>query len=87
MTRIAIVGAGISGLATAYAIEQECRQAGIEAETLVIEKEARTGGKIWSIREEGFLCEWGAQRVSGQQAYDPGTLPSAGDRRAVAAFR
>ena len=59
MTRIAIVGAGISGLATAYAIEQECRQAGIEAETLVIEKEARTGGKIWSIREEGFLCEWG----------------------------
>ncbi|MFK5927476.1 MAG: protoporphyrinogen oxidase [Desulfuromusa sp.] len=59
MTRIAIIGAGISGLATAYAIEQQAQQAGFEVETLVIEKEPRTGGKILSIKEDGFLCEWG----------------------------
>ncbi|MEA3363278.1 MAG: protoporphyrinogen oxidase [Thermodesulfobacteriota bacterium] len=59
MTRIGIVGAGISGLATAYAIEQQAKQAELEVETLVLEKEPRTGGKIWSIQEDGFLCEWG----------------------------
>ncbi len=59
MIRIAIIGAGISGLATAYAVEQQAAQADLEIETLVIEKELRTGGKIWSIQEDGFLCEWG----------------------------
>jgi len=59
MTRIAIIGAGISGLATAYAIERLAAGTGLEVETVVLEKKERTGGKIWSIREEGFLCEWG----------------------------
>jgi oxygen-dependent protoporphyrinogen oxidase len=59
MTRVVIVGAGISGLATAYAIEQLAKQAELEVETLVQEKLERTGGKIWSLREQGFLCEWG----------------------------
>lgn len=59
MTRIAIIGAGISGLATAYAIEQQAKQAELEIETLLLEKEPRTGGKILSVKDEGFLCEWG----------------------------
>lgn len=59
MTRIAVIGAGISGLSAAYAIEQQAQQAELEVEVLVIEKEMRTGGKIWSIKEDGFLCEWG----------------------------
>lgn len=59
MTRIAVIGGGISGLATAHALEFEARQAGLEVQTLVLEKEPRLGGKFWSIREEGFLCEWG----------------------------
>jgi oxygen-dependent protoporphyrinogen oxidase len=59
MTRIAIIGAGISGLATAYAIEQQAAQHGYEVETVVVEKESRPGGKILSIRDNGYLCEWG----------------------------
>ena len=59
MTRIAIIGAGISGLATAYAIEQQAKQGEFEVETVVVEKESRIGGKILSIKEDGFLCEWG----------------------------
>ena len=59
MTRIAIIGAGISGLATAYAIEQQANQADHAVETFLLEKESRTGGKILSIKEQGFLCEWG----------------------------
>ena len=59
MTRIAIIGAGISGLSAAYAIERGAKAAGLDVETVVFEKEGRTGGKILSIHEEGFLCEWG----------------------------
>lgn len=59
MTRVVVVGAGISGLATAYAIEQQAQQAELDVEVTVLEKEDRTGGKIWSIKEDGFLCEWG----------------------------
>ncbi len=59
MQRIVIIGAGISGLSTAYAIERGAAAAGLEIETTVLEKKDRIGGKIWSIKEEGYLCEWG----------------------------
>lgn len=59
MKKIAIIGAGISGLSTAYTIERLAGEAGLDVEVTVFEREARTGGKIWSIKEEGYLCEWG----------------------------
>lgn len=59
MRQISIIGGGISGLAVAHAIERLCREAGISTEVTVFEKEERTGGKVWSRHEEGFLCEWG----------------------------
>ena len=59
MTRVAIIGAGISGLTTAFVLEQEAARAGLELEIVVLEKNDRLGGKIWSIEEEGYLCEWG----------------------------
>jgi len=59
MKKIAIIGAGISGLSTAYAIERLAGEVGLDVEVTVFEREERTGGKIWSIKEEGYLCEWG----------------------------
>ncbi len=59
MTKIAVIGGGISGLSTAHALERQAREAGLQVQTVVLEKEERLGGKIWSRREEGFLCEWG----------------------------
>ena len=59
MARVAIIGGGISGLSTAFAIEREAAAKNLEIETLIIEKEQRCGGKIWSRQEEGYLCEWG----------------------------
>ncbi|KIH76204.1 protoporphyrinogen oxidase [Geoalkalibacter ferrihydriticus] len=59
MTRIAIIGAGISGLTTAFLLERQAQAAGLDLEIVVLEKKDRIGGKIWSIRDEGFLCEWG----------------------------
>ncbi len=59
MTRIAVLGAGISGLSTAYALEKLAEQENLEIEVVVLERLDRTGGKVMSVKAEGFLCEWG----------------------------
>ena len=45
MKKIAIIGAGISGLSTAYAIERLAGEVGLDVEVTVFEREDRTGGK------------------------------------------
>lgn len=54
--KISIVGAGISGLATAQAILGR----NPDAEVTVYESSNRVGGKVSSeLTPEGYLCEWG----------------------------
>ncbi|TAN45708.1 MAG: protoporphyrinogen oxidase [Nitrospirae bacterium] len=65
--RITIIGGGISGLSLAYELLQ--REASLEL--LVLEAAERAGGKIWTVRKEGFLCEAG---VNGFLDNKPGTL-------------
>ncbi len=51
-----IVGAGISGLATAYALLEQHP----DLELQVLEASDRPGGKVWTDKtSEGFLCERG----------------------------
>ena len=53
---ISIVGAGISGLATAQAILTRKP----DAEITIFEADQRVGGKVWTeISPEGYLCEGG----------------------------
>ncbi|MGD8852071.1 MAG: protoporphyrinogen oxidase [Gammaproteobacteria bacterium] len=59
MKKIAVVGGGISGLATAYQIDKRLRSTGVACELRVFEAEARTGGKIGAAQRDGFLCEAG----------------------------
>jgi len=66
--KIAIVGAGISGLATGYALLS--RQPGLEL--VILEAGLRAGGKVWTDHApEGYACEWG---VNGFLNNKPGTL-------------
>lgn len=67
MERIIIVGGGISGLSLAYFLQDQRPSLDI----IVIEAEKRFGGKIWTDRSEGFLCERG---VNGFLDNRPGTL-------------
>jgi oxygen-dependent protoporphyrinogen oxidase len=59
MKKVIIIGGGISGLSTAWLLRAKAQAAGKELDITLLEKEARLGGKIWSIREEGYTCEWG----------------------------
>ena len=59
MKRVIVVGGGISGLATAWLLRDKARKAGEELNLTLLEKEERVGGKIWSIKADGYTCEWG----------------------------
>jgi len=59
MKKALIIGGGISGLATAWLLREKARTAGVDLDITLLEKEQRLGGKIWSIKEEGYTCEWG----------------------------
>ncbi len=53
--KIEIIGAGISGLATAYYLIQQSLEQKIELEVTTLERSDRLGGVIWSEKTEGFL--------------------------------
>lgn len=55
MTRVAVVGGGIAGLASALAVRRRMP----EALLTVLEAAPRPGGNIRSERVDGYLCEWG----------------------------
>lgn len=59
MPRIAIIGAGISGLCTALYLIRNLTAAGMAAEILILEADRVPGGKMRTIREDGFHIEWG----------------------------
>ena len=54
-----VIGAGISGLTTAFALQR----AGIS--TLTVESSSRPGGVIQSVERDGYLLEWGPQSFAG----------------------
>ena len=56
--RVAIVGGGISGLTTAYFL-QEAKKSGVNIECTVIESASKLGGNIQTENTEGFVIEAG----------------------------
>jgi oxygen-dependent protoporphyrinogen oxidase len=59
MPRIAIVGAGLSGLATAHYLRRGLAEARRTADIVILESDDIPGGKMRTIREDGFAIEWG----------------------------
>jgi protoporphyrinogen/coproporphyrinogen III oxidase len=61
MSRIIVVGAGISGLAAAHEARRQAEVAGRSVELLVLEEQDQVGGKVRTVTEQGYLCETGVQ--------------------------
>jgi len=57
--RVAIIGAGIAGLATAYYLEKRAQEKNIPLRITILEAGDRPGGKIATAAETGFVIEGG----------------------------
>src|SRR5438270_10567064 len=59
--RVAIIGAGITGLAAAHRLLQLARERSLEIEVMVLEASDRPGGVIATESRDGFLLEGGPE--------------------------
>ena len=58
--RVAVVGAGVAGLAVAYELTERGERLGSPLEVSCLEAGPRAGGAIRTERAQGFCCEWAA---------------------------
>ena len=65
--RVAIVGGGIAGLATAYALQEKAAQAGLPLTCTLIEASPEWGGKIVTRRMGDFVIERGPDSFLSQK--------------------
>ncbi|OXM16916.1 protoporphyrinogen oxidase [Paenibacillus herberti] len=56
---IAVVGAGLTGLSTAFYLQQLAKELGREADIVLLEASDRLGGRIETLRKDGFTIEKG----------------------------
>lgn len=61
--KIAIIGAGFSGLATGYLLQQEVK----DAEVVLFEASDRVGGLIRTTKEDNYVMEWGPEAFMTQK--------------------
>ncbi len=66
---VVIIGGGISGLATAYALQSEAQKAGLALTYTLLERDNRLGGKIVTERTGGFVIEGGPDCFIGQKPW------------------
>ncbi|HSO58423.1 MAG TPA: protoporphyrinogen oxidase, partial [Paenisporosarcina sp.] len=57
--KVAIIGGGITGLAAAFYMQKEAKEKGYPLEVVLIEATHRLGGKIQTVRKDGFIIERG----------------------------
>ncbi|NPA91582.1 MAG: protoporphyrinogen oxidase [Chloroflexi bacterium] len=56
---VVIIGAGISGLATAYYLQKQAEEQGRDLVIHLVDRAPRAGGVISTVREDGFIVEGG----------------------------
>src|SRR3989338_6865907 len=66
---IVIIGGGISGLATAYSLEERAKRNGKSLFITILEKNNRVGGSILTERENGFIIEGGPDCFISEKRY------------------
>lgn len=59
--KVVVVGGGITGLTTAYYLQQQIQHAQLPIEVILVESSFRLGGKIQTLRKDGFIIERGPE--------------------------
>lgn len=58
MKKIVVIGGGITGLSAAYEVQQ-AKEKGAAVDYLLVEKDDRLGGKIFTEKKDGYILEGG----------------------------
>ena len=61
--RIAVIGAGVAGLAAAYRLSRLAARGGVPLDLTVLEAAARAGGAIETVVRDGFVMERGPDSI------------------------
>lgn len=69
--KVVIIGGGITGLSTAYFLQEKIKEAGLPIDCTLVEAESRFGGKVVTDRVDGFVIEGGPDSFITQK---PGAL-------------
>ncbi len=69
--KVVIIGGGITGLSTAYFLQEKMKESGLPIDCTLIESDARFGGKVVTERVDGFVIEGGPDSFITQK---PGAL-------------
>lgn len=59
--KIAVIGGGITGLTAAFYLEKYARDRQLPLDVVLIESSLRLGGKIQTLRKDGFIIERGPE--------------------------
>ena len=59
--KVVVVGGGITGLTAAYTLQRKSEQSNTELDIVLIEASHRVGGKIETIRNDGYVMERGPE--------------------------
>ncbi|MEO4054559.1 protoporphyrinogen oxidase [Solibacillus sp. CAU 1738] len=59
--KVVVVGGGITGLTAAFYLQQEAKLKNLPIDVVLIEASLRLGGKIQTLRKDGFIIERGPE--------------------------
>lgn len=60
---VAIVGGGITGLSAAFYLQKELKEKGLKWRVTLLESSSRLGGKIKTVKRDGFVMEQGPDSI------------------------
>ncbi|WP_088006711.1 protoporphyrinogen oxidase [Indiicoccus explosivorum] len=63
MTTAAVIGGGITGLSALHYLQELNREQQLGLDLVLVEQNERLGGKIRTIKEDGFIMEGGADSI------------------------
>ena len=66
-TDVLIIGGGVTGLSAAYELQEQARAAGLPLSYTLLERGPALGGKVVTLREQGFVIEGGPDSFISQK--------------------
>ncbi|QBK24551.1 protoporphyrinogen oxidase [Ureibacillus thermophilus] len=63
MKTVTVIGGGITGLCTMFYLQKQLKERNLSAHLVLLEKNPYLGGKMHTVRENGFIMETGADSI------------------------